>query len=224
MSSPEIEAAKREIEARSSPITKKEPEYDVKAAITDLFEIVNRITQEIAVLKTPSTPQTVEPTFNNLNQFSQIEGFARAMGTLKEYENKVISGYKLQQSEIKTDIMAVLDAADEESESAEDTAIKMLINKFGDKIASSPDKPAPVPVKQVNPIVPNQRIIGGDIPMETKDEREIIDKIPEQLKDNIKSGKVSLEQVKTGLTPEILKSLGIKESEIDNVYKAIKEK
>jgi len=242
MDNADIEAAKRELEGGKPPVTQTEPELDIRSAISTIAKAISDLKQEVNTLKnSPQTP--ISPTEN---QFSQIEGFARAMGSLKEYENKVITGYNQQRDSIRAEFDALAQLQEEEGESIEDTALKKLMDVIGNKMATPnpvndfknnnqsvtsvaidpgsagypTQKPAPL-------IVPNEiHITSGVPPMEEKktDNSKIIGQIPDHIKRGIKNGSLTKKEIKKGLTPEMLEGLGLKESDLDEVYEEIKGK
>lgn len=199
--------------------TKKDDLEEVKNSITILTNQVQALQTALMQLA-QQTPQS-QP-IQQQSKFSDIKEFAEAMGGLRNYENSVISQYKA----LRNEVMENISEEALEPESAEDFFLKTLSQSMLQKSNNSQSEAqqpltTSTPKKTFSNVEPQpDNVIGAEVKMDAK---EVISKLPEFVKEGIKSGELSLEQCKAMVAQEIKnKGVTIEESFIEKVYKEVR--
>jgi uncharacterized protein YajQ (UPF0234 family) len=144
-----------------------------------------------------------------------IKEFSEAMRSMREYENSVLNSYLAQRNQIKNELIESLpdtDGEEVETETAEDYLLKTL----ADNLPNFLNKKQPM---QENKTFPQENK-GGGAEMNI---REAIKKsIPDEVKNQIKIGKLSLKDVMPSSMAEIKRrGLNLSEFDVEAIYKEI---
>lgn len=201
------------IEHFADRIMKQEPQQNQSVPnkeITEIREILKEQSKVILSLTQNTVNKPLNSPQTTPDPFSQLKGLIGAFKELRSYDNEVIAGYRNMKNELLQDFTPEENAIEEYA--PED---KMLYSLFHKALNNQKQEETKYQTeeKQDTIIVPNSE-------SENVNTEEIVQATPQEYKQSIKEGKISLEEAKAKV-----RELGIPltNQQIEEAFNMIKE-